>query len=69
MLRLKEILKEKKLTQLFLAKSMNLSNVTINQWATGKSMPSVESLIKLCEILDVSLDDLVVYKKGKRSDN
>jgi transcriptional regulator with XRE-family HTH domain len=69
MLRLKEILKEKNLKQLFIAKSMNISNVTINKWATGKSMPSVESLIKLCEILDVSLDDLVIYKKGKRSDN
>lgn len=66
MLRLKEILKKKGLTQLFLANAMDLSKVTINQWATGKTMPSVESLIKLCEILDVSLDDLVIYKKVKK---
>lgn len=66
MLRLKEILKKRGLTQLFLANAMDLSKVTINQWATGKTMPSVESLIKLCEILDVSLDDLVIYKKVKK---
>jgi putative transcriptional regulator len=67
MLRLKEILKEKGLTQLFIAKAMNLTAVTINQWATGKSMPSLESLLKLCDILDISLDDLVIQKKTKKN--
>lgn len=66
MLRLKEILKKKGLKQLFLAEAMNTSSVTISQWATGKSMPSVESLIRLCEILDVGLDDLVIIDKGKK---
>ncbi len=67
MLRLKEILKEKGLTQLFIAKAMNLTAVTINQWATGKSMPSLESLLKLCDILDISLNDLVIQKKTKKN--
>jgi putative transcriptional regulator len=69
MLRLKEILKERGLTQLFISKAMNTSSVTISQWATGKSMPSVESLIKLCEILDVGLDDLVIIEKGKKKNS
>jgi transcriptional regulator with XRE-family HTH domain len=63
MLRLKEILKEKKLTQLYVSQAMKLSSVTISQWSTGKAMPSVESLIRLCEILEVSLDELVIIKK------
>ncbi|MBY0534079.1 MAG: helix-turn-helix domain-containing protein [Rickettsiaceae bacterium] len=66
MLRLKEILKEKGLTQLYISKAMKLSSVTINQWATGKAMPSVESLIRLCEILEVGLEDLVDYKAKKK---
>jgi transcriptional regulator with XRE-family HTH domain len=66
MLRLKEILKEKGLTQLSVSKAMKLSSVTINQWATGKTMPSVESLIRLCEILEVGLEDLVDYKAKKK---
>jgi transcriptional regulator with XRE-family HTH domain len=66
MLRLKEILKEKKVTQLSVSKAMKLSSVTINQWATGKTMPSVESLIRLCEILEVGLEELVDYKAKKK---
>lgn len=67
MLRLKEILKKKGLKQLFLAQAMNTSSVTISSWATGKSMPSVETLIRLAEFLDVSLDELVVQKKVKNN--
>jgi transcriptional regulator with XRE-family HTH domain len=66
MLRLKEILKEKGVTQLSVSKAMKLSSVTINQWATGKTMPSVESLIRLCEILEVGLEELVDYKAKKK---
>jgi|688.fasta_scaffold300719_2 putative transcriptional regulator len=69
MLRLKEILKKKGLKQLFLAQAMHTSSVTISSWATGKSMPSVESLIRLCEILDVGLDDLVIIEKGKKKNS
>jgi DNA-binding XRE family transcriptional regulator len=32
-------------------------------------MPSVESLIKLCEILDVSLNTQVIIEKGKKKNN
>ena len=67
MLRLKEILKEKGVTQLSVSKAMKLSSVTINQWATGKTMPSVESLIRLCEILEISLDELVIYNNGRKN--
>lgn len=69
MLRLKKILKKKGLKQLFLAQAMHTSSVTISSWATGKSMPSVESLIRLCEILDVGLDDLVIIEKNKKKNN
>jgi transcriptional regulator with XRE-family HTH domain len=69
MLRLKEILKQKGITQLSISKGMELSSVTINKWAKGKTMPSVESLIRLCEILEVSLDELVIYDKGRKKNN
>lgn len=67
MLRLKNILKEKGITQLSIAKIMKVSAVTINQWSTGKTMPSVESLLRLCDILDVSLDELVIHEKGRKN--
>ncbi len=67
MLRLKQILREKKLKQLFVSKALNTSPVTFSNWVTGKSMPSVETLIRLAEFLDVSLDELVVQKKVKNN--
>ncbi|MFM1755916.1 MAG: hypothetical protein RL621_840 [Bacteroidota bacterium] len=66
MLRLKEILKQKGITQVFLAREMDLSTVTINHWVSGKAIPSVESLIRLAEILEVSLDELVLIEKDKK---
>ncbi len=66
MLRLKEILEKKRISQVQLSKAMQTSTVSISAWATGKAMPSVESLIRLCEILEVGLEDLVDYKAKKK---
>lgn len=66
MLRLKEILVKKQLSQAHLARIMGTSTVTMSAWATGKAMPSVESLIRISEILEVSLDELVIYDKGRK---
>jgi transcriptional regulator with XRE-family HTH domain len=66
MLRLKEILVKKQLSQAKLARAMGISTVSMSAWATGKAMPSVESLIRISEILEVSLDELVIYNKGRK---
>ena len=66
MLRLKEILEKKQISQVQLSRAMNTSKVSISCWATGKAMPSVETLIRLCEILEVGLEDLVDYKAKKK---
>jgi transcriptional regulator with XRE-family HTH domain len=63
MLRLKELLVKKQLSQAELSRAMRTSTVTISAWATGKAMPSVGSLVRICEILEVSLDELVIIKK------
>ena len=65
MLRLKEILEKKQISQVQLSRAMNTSTVSISSWATGKAMPSVETLIRLCGILEVGLEDLVDYKAKK----
>ena len=66
MLRLKKILEKKQISQVQLSRAMNTSKVSISCWATGKAMPSVETLIRLCEILEVGLEDLVDYKAKKK---
>lgn len=66
MLKLKEILAKKQISQVELSKAMGISTVSLSSWATGKAMPSVETLIRLCEYLEVGLEDLVDYKAKKK---
>lgn len=56
--RLKEIRTEKHLTQDDVAKMLNVSGNTIYAWEKDKQEPSMATLLKLSEILEVSLDYL-----------
>ena len=56
--RLREIRTEKHLKQSDLAEKLNVSGNTVHSWETNKQEPSMETLLKLCEILEVSLDYL-----------
>ena len=54
--RLKTLRKEKKLTQKELAEQIGIKQNSYSDWETGKSEPSFENLIKLADLLEVSLD-------------
>ncbi|MBE7082232.1 MAG: helix-turn-helix transcriptional regulator [Clostridiales bacterium] len=56
---IKELRKEKKLTQTELAKLLNTTQDTISLWELGKSLPSVIDLVNLCKIFNVSADYLL----------
>lgn len=51
------------LTQEDLAKKMYLSRQSISKWENGESLPSVENLVLLSEILQIPLDELI---KGRQ---
>ncbi|MCD8382392.1 MAG: helix-turn-helix domain-containing protein [Clostridiales bacterium] len=51
--------KEKGLTQMQLAERLNISNRAVSKWETGKSMPDVSVMQKLCSELDISVNDLL----------
>lgn len=57
--RLKSLRAEKGLTQKELAKLMNKSVTGLASWEQGLSEPSVNDLIQLCKIFDVSADYLL----------
>ena len=49
-----------------LASKLNVSRVSISMWETKKSAPSVHQLLRINNILDISLDELVEdYSKKK----
>ncbi|MHC9533336.1 helix-turn-helix domain-containing protein [Dellaglioa sp. L3N] len=57
--KLKAIRKSKRLTQLDLAIRLNVSKGTISAYEQGLSYPSIETLVKICDILDTSADYLL----------
>ena len=57
--RLKEIRTEKHLKQSDIASLLNVSGNTVHAWETDKQEPSMSTLLKLSEILEVSVDYLL----------
>jgi len=53
--KLKAARKQKGLSQAALGKLLSVQAQTVGRWETGKSKPNLETVNKLCEILDVSL--------------
>ena len=61
--KLKELRKSANLTQVELAEKLNLSRVNYTRYETGKVRPDYETLIKLADFYDISLDELFDRKK------
>ncbi|MBQ7712607.1 MAG: helix-turn-helix transcriptional regulator [Clostridia bacterium] len=59
MLNLKEIREEKNLQQKEIAERLNRTPACISSWETGKTEPSIDDLVKLADLLEVSLDYLL----------
>ncbi len=51
--------KAKKLTQAKLAKKLYVSEKTISKWENGNGIPDTNSLPKLCEVFNISLNELL----------
>ena len=58
-LRLKELRKEKGISQLKLAMDINTNQNTISRYETGEREPGINELIKLANYFDVSIDYLL----------
>ena len=56
--------KAKKLTQAKLAEKLFVSEKTVSKWENGKGLPDTNLLHKLCEILEVSLNELLSGEKN-----
>ncbi len=54
-----DLLHNQRKTQAWLAKQCGVTKGHINQIITGKSYPSLQLLIKIAEVLSVSLDVIV----------
>ena len=57
--RFNEVLQHSGKTQVELARALNITKQCVNDYKTGKSVPSLETLYALCKYLDVSSDYLL----------
>ena len=51
--------KNKEYTQKQMADILNVSDKTISKWETGKSLPDLEMMSQLCQIFDISINELL----------
>lgn len=56
---LKELRKEKNLTQEVLAEKLNVSGRTVSRWETGSNMPDISLLVELSEFYQVSIPEII----------
>ena len=62
---IKAIRKEKNLTQREVAERLGISEKTVSKWETGNGLPEVSLMLPLCELLEISGNELL---SGERLD-
>ena len=51
--------KDRGMTQTQLAEKLGISNRAVSKWETGKSLPDVSIMLELCELLKITVNDLL----------
>ena len=58
-LQIREVLKQKQMSQQELANQLGVSKVTVSYWCNNQTMPSLETLKKISLILKVKIAELI----------
>lgn len=61
--RIKAALADKQKTNKWLAQQLDKDPATVSKWCTNSCQPSLETLVRIAEILDLELNDLVRVTK------
>ena len=60
--------KSKNLTQMDLAEKLNITDRAISKWECGKSLPDASIMLELCEILGISVNELLTGEELEMKD-
>lgn len=63
-----ECRKSKNLTQSELAEKLGVTDKSVSNWENGRNMPDLSLFKPLCEILDISINDLLSAKKVNKNE-
>lgn len=61
--RIKLVLVEKKRTNRWLAEQLGKDEATTSKWCTNSLQPNLETLIKIAELLEVEIQELIRTNK------
>jgi transcriptional regulator with XRE-family HTH domain len=63
--RIKEVLEEKGIKQIWLAERLGKSFNTVNSYVHNRQQPRLETLLSISKILDVDIKDLIQSSRVK----
>ncbi|MBQ8496775.1 MAG: helix-turn-helix domain-containing protein [Clostridia bacterium] len=64
-----ECRKKEKLTQMQLAEKLNITDRAVSKWETGKAMPDSSIMLELCDVLKITVNDLLSGEKISMENN
>jgi putative transcriptional regulator len=61
--RIKAVLAEERKTNMWLAEKLEMSPNTVSKWCTNQMQPTIETLFRIANVLEVEARDLLVNSK------
>lgn len=60
--------KKKNLTQIQLAERLSITDRAVSKWECGRSMPDSSIMLELCEVLEISVNELLIGEELEMED-
>lgn len=64
--KLTQLRKEKGMSQEDLANSLNVSRQAVSKWESNNSYPETDKIVAICKFFNVSMDEIIGLKEGRR---
>lgn len=64
-----ELRKGKNLSQEEVADKLNVTRQTVSKWETNQSTPDFDKIVPLCELFEISTEELLIGKKTEEENN
>ena len=61
--RIKVVLVDKKRTNKWLSEQLGCAPTTVSKWCTNVSQPPMETFVKIAELLEVDINELVRFER------
>ena len=62
--RIKVVLVENGKTGKWLAEQVGKNEATVSRWCSNKMQPSLDTLVRISELLDIDVKDLIISNKA-----